>query len=325
MGKVLKIIGVFVSILLLFGAIAVCYIAFPAFGNSALIVRSGSMEPTIGVGSVIVVRPETSALDNGALYQKGDIIAFRYDPNTIVTHRVTGVESGKDGVYYQTKGDANEEVDNWTVSQSDVIGKTYIHVAEFGKVFTFARSKYGFPLLIIFPAGLVILLETINIFREIRKNRHVARGVSHKSSFAILALSFPFLIFTFAVRGTSAYFADTETSKGNFFQAAATFPTSPTPTPTETPDEVSCGDINVDVSGNGVGSHNGVIIICRNNEIVWQRNRVDIRNNVNVETNTGNNTSSGNTTSTTVVQSGTSSSSATIENTSESNTTVTSE
>ena len=70
MNKISKVINIFLSIGLIFISLAVAYIAFPQFGNQALIVRSGSMTPTIDVGSIVVSRPSDH-------YAPGDVIAFR--------------------------------------------------------------------------------------------------------------------------------------------------------------------------------------------------------------------------------------------------------
>ena len=148
MGKVFKGINILLSIGLLLIAAGIAYIAIPQFGNKALIVRSGSMEPTISVGSIVVVRASNSVVSPTSIttfpYGIGDIIAFRSEKNskTIITHRVIGVEPLRDGgVSYKTKGDANEEMDGWTVQQKNVLGKSYFVLPAFGKVLEFAKSK----------------------------------------------------------------------------------------------------------------------------------------------------------------------------------------
>ena len=102
MKKMFKGINILLSILLVLIALGVAFIAFPQFGNKALIVRSGSMSPAIDVGSIVVARPA----DN-AVYKIGDIIAFRSEknPETLITHRVVSVGKDKAGVFYKTKGD----------------------------------------------------------------------------------------------------------------------------------------------------------------------------------------------------------------------------
>ena len=59
------------SVIFIILAIGFVYIAAPIFGNSALIVRSGSMQPQIAVGDLAVVKKQA----NGN-YKTKDIISF---------------------------------------------------------------------------------------------------------------------------------------------------------------------------------------------------------------------------------------------------------
>ncbi|MEK7559649.1 MAG: signal peptidase I [Patescibacteria group bacterium] len=240
MGKVFKAINILLSIGLIFIALGIAYIAIPQFGNKALIVRSGSMEPTISVGSIVVVRASSSLISptlvNSAPYGKGDIIAFRSEKNskTIITHRVVAVEKSGNGVVYKTKGDANEEMDGWTVQQKNVLGKSYFVLPAFGKVLEFAKSKAGFPILIIFPAAFVIILELFNIIREIRKNKTPKEPEFSWSGFKILI---PLLLIGISIPVAFAFPSDTETSVDNVLTASNDFGINPTltPSPSATP------------------------------------------------------------------------------------------
>ncbi len=65
-------------------------------------VESGSMEPTLAVGSVILCRKPKDA---GSL-REGDIVTFRTLSGFIVTHRIITAAAGNDGnAVYRTKGD----------------------------------------------------------------------------------------------------------------------------------------------------------------------------------------------------------------------------
>ena len=134
----------------------------PIPGNIEMkIVKSGSMEPAIPTGSLVVVKPQT-------LYRRGDIITFGEDTKTQVptTHRIRALN---DNGTYSVKGDANEEADPNSVSSTEIIGRVIVHVPYAGFVLDFARQPIGFALLIAIPAGLVILEELLAIFRETRK------------------------------------------------------------------------------------------------------------------------------------------------------------
>lgn len=75
-------------------------------GMQPLVVRSGSMEPTIATGSMILVKrieaPEIRV---------GDILAVERSDHTRVTHRVVAVQPRGEAAELTMKGDANEDAD----------------------------------------------------------------------------------------------------------------------------------------------------------------------------------------------------------------------
>ncbi len=78
-----------------------------------LVVRSGSMEPTIGTGSMILVkRVDASAIE------VGDIVAVERPDHTRVTHRVIDLVRRGEVADLTLKGDANEDPDPVPVSVS---------------------------------------------------------------------------------------------------------------------------------------------------------------------------------------------------------------
>lgn len=144
------------------------------------IVKSGSMEPTIPVGAVVVVWPATS-------YHVGDVITFGKDTKTQIptTHRIVSTRTDGNTTFFSTKGDANEEQDPREVALSEVIGKVWVHVPYVGYVLDFARQPIGFALLVGTPAAMIILDETINIYREVVAMRR------RRSKVALLPLEVP--------------------------------------------------------------------------------------------------------------------------------------
>lgn len=80
-------------------------------GIRPYIVLSGSMEPAIHTGSLVLV-------DSRAKTPKtGEIVTYRLQ-NTTVTHRIVREEDGR----YVTKGDANETEDKGRVAQEEILG-----------------------------------------------------------------------------------------------------------------------------------------------------------------------------------------------------------
>ena len=153
--------------ILLLVAVAGLFLAplVPIPGNIELkIVKSGSMEPAIRTGGIIVIKPAST-------YNVGDIITFGEDsPDTYpTTHRIVSINQADGRISYMVKGDANEEQDPNPVYANDIIGKVLFTVPAVGYVLDFARQPIGFILLIGLPAALVILNEIIDIGKEIQK------------------------------------------------------------------------------------------------------------------------------------------------------------
>jgi signal peptidase len=127
-------------------------------------VYTGSMEPAIPVGSVVVIKPA-----NPETLKVGDIICFKTEaeyPKT-VTHRIIGITSQG----FITKGDANEDPDQWIVKKENVIGKVIAVIPFLGYLGYFVRTPIGFILLIIIPATIIIIMEIRNIVKELKKNK----------------------------------------------------------------------------------------------------------------------------------------------------------
>lgn len=102
-------------------------------------VVSGSMEPTIPIGSLTITKKINK--ENAAI---GDIIAFR-NQEDIVTHRIFSIHDGK--IY--TKGDANSSVDEGYIEEN--IEKVYLTIPKLGYFFLVIQT----------PRGTVALLSTI--------------------------------------------------------------------------------------------------------------------------------------------------------------------
>jgi signal peptidase len=140
-------------------------------------VYTGSMEPAIPVGSVVVIKPA-----DPETLKVGDIICFKTEaeyPKT-VTHRIIGITSQG----FITKGDANEDPDQWIVKKEDVIGKVIAVIPLLGYLGYFVKTPIGFIILIIIPATLIIILEIREIIKETtkRKTRGVAFSLSRTSN-----------------------------------------------------------------------------------------------------------------------------------------------
>jgi len=122
-------------------------------------VYTGSMEPAIPVGSIVVIKPV-----NPETLKTGDIICFKLSEPPSITHRIINITN--EG--FVTRGDANEDPDQWTVKKENVIGKVILTIPYIGYIGYFVRTPIGLILLIILPASLIIILEIRNIIKELK-------------------------------------------------------------------------------------------------------------------------------------------------------------
>ena len=137
----------------------------PIPGNlDVKIVLSGSMEPAIKVGSVVVIKPSKK-------YDVNDVITFGKDTKKDVptTHRIVDERVVSGNTLYTTKGDANENKDIREVRESEILGKVLISIPYLGHVLEFAKKPLGFALLIGIPATIVVVDEIKNIWKETKK------------------------------------------------------------------------------------------------------------------------------------------------------------
>ncbi|HET8529209.1 MAG TPA: signal peptidase I [Gaiellaceae bacterium] len=135
----------------------------------ALVVRSGSMSPTIPTGSVVFYR----RID-AAKVKVGDVIVFAKpgQADEKVTHRVYQIGDSSTGRYFVTKGDANGAPDGWRVP---AVGTGWIaaaHVPVLGYALADLQSPLGRLLLLVVPA---ILLGLITLYELVTERRGGAR------------------------------------------------------------------------------------------------------------------------------------------------------
>ena len=138
--------------------------AIPTANLTVKIVESGSMEPSIKTGSIVVIREY-------AQYQKGDVITFFFDEGdaTPTTHRIVEIDTEDGEDRYITKGDANENEDPRAIEEEMVLGKVLLSIPFIGYILDFAREPLGFALIIGLPALFIIIDESMKIYHEVRR------------------------------------------------------------------------------------------------------------------------------------------------------------
>jgi signal peptidase len=146
---------------------------FPIKGNYQVkIVKSGSMEPSIHTGSIVIIKPNTN-------YTIGDIVTFGKDTKKDIptTHRITKSRAQQGVIMFTTKGDSNEDNDTNEIRQSDIHGKVLFSIPFLGYIIDLARKPIGFVVFIILPAIIVVYDEGVKIFKEIKKMKRKKEAV----------------------------------------------------------------------------------------------------------------------------------------------------
>lgn len=117
------------------------------FGFYPMVVTTGSMEPNLPAGALVLVRAQEE-------YQVRDIISFRQG-DAVVTHRV--VEKTSEG--YRTAGDANNVPDEGVTDPASVLGRVVLYVPWMGSAFLALRGPLGIFVLAAAGAALIFLPE----------------------------------------------------------------------------------------------------------------------------------------------------------------------
>ena len=97
-------------------------------------IATGSMEPEISVGDMVVVADWQRDL------AEGDVIAYAHDGKTIV-HRITEVVQQPESTAYITQGDANNAPDADPVQPSQIEGKVVARIPALGWVSLWFHSS----------------------------------------------------------------------------------------------------------------------------------------------------------------------------------------
>ncbi len=161
----------FVLLILLVIPFLIYAVPMTVGGDQSFVVLSGSMEPELSPGDVVIVQetpPET--------IEEGDVVTFvepGSDGGVPVTHRVIGIEersegadgTGSESIVFETQGDANSNPDSEPVDGENVIGTVLLTIPFIGYVTQFASTPLGFVLLVGLPVGLLFGSEIWRLLR----------------------------------------------------------------------------------------------------------------------------------------------------------------
>ncbi|MGN0498072.1 MAG: signal peptidase I [Acutalibacteraceae bacterium] len=123
-------------------------------GYGQAVVLSGSMEPTIEVNDFLIIKQQDT-------YEINDIVTYIDDKNTLITHRIVGLNDSS----VKTKGDANNVAD----AEFDIArikGKVIAIIPKMGYVVTFLQN----PLCVICVVIIAFILLERSYSKEKKKN-----------------------------------------------------------------------------------------------------------------------------------------------------------
>lgn len=162
-----------------------CYL----HGIRVYIIVSGSMEPALAVGSLVLVQPEKR-------YYPGQVISYyRFTSETpsqhvpgnnqltashsagenksdqsqsqiVVTHRIMSILNQQGEPHYRTKGDVNNDPDGELISHQQVIGRVVLVIPLIGYLFVFPQSKLGFYLIVFLSILWIVLILIKKVFKR---------------------------------------------------------------------------------------------------------------------------------------------------------------
>lgn len=125
-------------------------------GYRSFLVQSGSMEPSIMIGDIVVTHQQPQ-------YYKNEVVTFLNKDQRIVTHRIIDVLTQDNQTKFITKGDANRSEDEDQITPEQIIGKVVFVIPKLGFFVAFAKSLPGLIILVIVPSIILVVNQLLEI------------------------------------------------------------------------------------------------------------------------------------------------------------------
>ena len=139
------------------------------FGLKSFTVLTGSMEPEINAGDVVIVK-NIAQKD----IKVGDVITYSVgNSEQTVTHRVTEIVQQNGKTYYKTKGDNNNSADSDLVEYANILGTVGFKIAKLGLILNALKTTGGIAFL-----ALLILISWAHSSKK--NDRILAREEARK-------------------------------------------------------------------------------------------------------------------------------------------------
>ena len=143
------------------GAALLALLGALLLGDRAVVVLSGSMEPTFSAGDVLIERRvEASEVEIG------QIVTF-HDPGSdrMITHRVRSVTVRGQKLVFVTKGDADNGIQRWSVARDGSLSQPIVAVPAVGRVVALTKTPLGLIGIVMLPLLALAIWEIRRIWR----------------------------------------------------------------------------------------------------------------------------------------------------------------
>ena len=158
-------LDVLLSVLILFvlGIVVIARVIPAVTGGGTFVVGGGSMEPAIPLGSVVVAIPV--ATDQLA---PGDIVSVRVgEQQALFTHRIVRLVDREDGLWLETKGDANDDPDPSIIPATSVVGRVAVTIPLLGYAVRLLGTMQG----ILFLLALGVFMLAAGMAARVPRDR----------------------------------------------------------------------------------------------------------------------------------------------------------
>lgn len=118
--------------------ILVCILIYTVSGYFryyAIAVASGSMEPNISKGDVVIVDKKINKIN------VGDVLAYKHD-GKVVVHRIYKIVNSNSENFIYTKGDANNDYDKYKITKDMFIGIVKLKIPAIGYPTVLINEKW---------------------------------------------------------------------------------------------------------------------------------------------------------------------------------------
>ncbi len=163
-----------IIIIMVIGYVIFNYVPFIAKYDH-YVIATNSMEPVINVGDIVIIN---SDVELEAL-EVGQIIAFYADirgdgKKVVVVHYLYSITTN-DGVNtYRTKPEISDNVDPWTLVDSDIVGIHVASIPKIGPFILFAQSTIG---RIVILVDVVVIYIILSFFPSSNKSKKTTNQI----------------------------------------------------------------------------------------------------------------------------------------------------